>query len=102
MPPHAHTVHESVIPASRHSLGAAAVLGNEPLGGNEREREGAQGVGIGNFSNSGRRYCLCTHRQLQGFVQEAVALAVQVRVGAACLGHSDPGEPGFLWRRQTS
>lgn len=50
----------------------------------------------------GRRCFVCTHRQLEGFVQEAVALAVKVGVGAARFGHSNPRKPGFLQRRQIS
>lgn len=44
----------------------------------------------------------CTHRQLEGFVQQAVAFAVQVGIGAACLGHADPREPSFLQEVQRS
>lgn len=37
-----------------------------------------------------------THHQLQGLVEESVPLAVQVGIGAACFGHTDPGEAGLL------
>lgn len=40
--------------------------------------------------------CLGTYHQLQGLVEEPVALAVQVSIGAACFGHTDPGEAGLL------
>lgn len=34
--------------------------------------------------------------QLQGLVEESIALAVQVGIGAACFGHTDPGKTGLL------
>lgn len=37
-----------------------------------------------------------TYHQLQRLREEPVALAVQVGIGAACLGHTDPGKAGFL------
>ena len=39
---------------------------------------------------------LGTYHQLQRFVEESVALAVQVGVGAASFGHTDPGKAGLL------
>lgn len=40
-----------------------------------------------------------THRQLQRLVEQPVAFAVQVRVGAAGLGHADPRQARLLWDR---
>lgn len=37
-----------------------------------------------------------TYHQLQRFIEESVALAVQVGVGAASFGHTDPGKAGLL------
>lgn len=37
-----------------------------------------------------------TDHQLQSLVEEPVAFAVQVGIGAACLGHTDPGKAGLL------
>lgn len=59
-------------------------------------REPRDGWEQGAAQTHGCRRLVCTHRQLEGFVQEAVALAVQVGVGAARFGHSNPREPGFL------
>ena len=39
---------------------------------------------------------LGTYQKLQRFVEESVALAVQVGVGAASFGHMDPGKAGLL------
>lgn len=39
---------------------------------------------------------LGTYQKLQRFVEESVALAVQVGVGAASFGHTDPGKAGLL------
>lgn len=39
---------------------------------------------------------LGTYRQLQGFIEEPIALAVQVGIGASCFGHTDPGKAGLL------
>lgn len=39
---------------------------------------------------------LGTYHQLQRFVEKSVALAVQVSVGAASFGHTDPGKAGLL------
>lgn len=47
-------------------------------------------------------YLLCpvfwtlTYRQLQGFIEEPIALAVQVGIGTSCFGHTDPGKAGLL------
>lgn len=48
-------------------------------------------------------FCFCvkehrrfSHRQLQQFVEESVVLALEEGVGAARLGYSYPGQPGFL------
>lgn len=37
-----------------------------------------------------------SYHQLQSLVEEPIALAVQVGVGAACFGHTDPGKAGLL------
>lgn len=37
-----------------------------------------------------------TYHQLQCLVEESVALAVQVGIGAPCFGHTDPGKAGLL------
>lgn len=39
---------------------------------------------------------LGTHHQLQRFVEKSITLAVQVGVGAASFGHTDPGKAGLL------
>lgn len=39
----------------------------------------------------GWSYC-----ELQSFVEQAVALAVEEGIGASCLGYSYPGQAGFL------
>lgn len=36
------------------------------------------------------------YHQLQCLREESVALAVQIGIGAACLGHADPGKAGLL------
>ena len=40
---------------------------------------------------------LGTYRQLQGLIEEPIALAVQVGIGASRFGHPDPGKAGLLW-----
>lgn len=39
-----------------------------------------------------------SYRELQNFVEQAVALAVEEGIGASCLGYSYPGQAGFLQR----
>lgn len=39
-----------------------------------------------------------SYRELQSFVEQAVALAVKEGTGASCLGYSYPGQAGFLQR----
>lgn len=39
---------------------------------------------------------LGTYREFQGLIEEPVALAVQVGIGAARFGHTNPGKAGFL------
>lgn len=39
---------------------------------------------------------LDTYGQLQSFIEESIALAVQVGIGAPCFGHTDSGKAGLL------